>query len=212
MRFWFQRYSLKELSGFQLNRNIVDKCKIAIVDDEPFLHEKELRSSGYRITVLEDVLDIKNIEAYHIIICDVNGVGIKMSPELQGLGLVDQIQKLYPEKSLGIYSGATYRLTERRANVMSFQKDDDVEKWKDKIDSMISDIADPRNVWKRIAHHLVENQIPSETQARLESEFVKSIIKKKSLSSFPKIEVELTSCIQFITASINLLSACLPNL
>lgn len=76
-------------------------------DDTKFKIIKILNVAGWINTkIIKDVVnpDSEVVSKSHIIFIDINGVGIKMGFNDEGLGLANYLKKKYPEKKIIIYS------------------------------------------------------------------------------------------------------------
>lgn len=203
MRIRWKCYTCADLAPLNtLTGSMMNSIKIAIVDDEKFLFLDNLRNSGYNICQLSDVENIDSIAAYDIVISDVNGVGKKLDETGQGLALIRQIRRRYPNKELGIYSGATHKIPENIGGVMVFEKDDSLDAWKEKIDSLIKKMGDPTNVWKKLCHMYIDHGIPSKTIAKIEDDYVYRVLHKKNFESFPSEALHIDKEVVALAAEI----------
>ncbi len=51
------------------------KFEILFIDDEEIAYLENLKSNGFNVTYKTNITDIKDVSAYDIIMCDINGVG-----------------------------------------------------------------------------------------------------------------------------------------
>jgi hypothetical protein len=88
-----------------------NKTRIVFVDDDlKFKVVKILTNSGWvKTLVIKDVksLDEQVIEEAHILFIDVQGVGVAMGFDSEGLGLAMALKDKYPSKKIVIYSAET---------------------------------------------------------------------------------------------------------
>jgi len=102
-------------------KNIV---KILIIDNEPFNLEKDLKEKEHwrNVVRIPDVESLSQTEVKeaHIICVDVQGVGVIMGFQDEGLGLIKAIKETYPEKKVIMYSA------ESQGKVDAFHPADDV--------------------------------------------------------------------------------------
>lgn len=88
-----------------------DETRILFIDDDTkFKVAKILSKSGWVHTKLikdAETLDISEITEAHILFIDVQGVGVAMGFNDEGLGLALAIKKKYPKKKVVIYSAET---------------------------------------------------------------------------------------------------------
>ena len=80
---------ITELNGELLMRDISlselkKRTEILIVDDEEFSYFESLQRHEYNITQKEDLTDLKDAEAYKIVLCDIRGVGNFLRSEFGG--------------------------------------------------------------------------------------------------------------------------------
>lgn len=168
-------YELEVDSQLEKYKKLLMNTPIAIIDDEGLGESKteELKRRGYKIEEITDIDQVRQLEAYPIVITDVDGVAIKLDSENHGLGLIRLVAKHYPYKGLGIYSGKTHKLPLLPQDVLIIQKDDDIESWSNKIDELIDSVSNPVIVWRRFAKKLIDNGISASSLAKLENEYVK---------------------------------------
>ena len=88
--------SINEIKYLKYSINSSDRVKIpiAVIDDELFNYKDLLRDYGFSITHFEDINDIKIVEAYPIVICDIKGVGKFLNSKLEGAQLISEIKKM----------------------------------------------------------------------------------------------------------------------
>lgn len=94
------------------SHDTVDKSiQILFVDDQKFDIVDVLKKAGWintkRIKDITD-LDATDVKNSDVIFVDVNGVGCKLFPKDQGLGLAEAIKKKYPEKYIVLYSAVSH--------------------------------------------------------------------------------------------------------
>lgn len=187
----FKKYSALDLNVLDVVKNpseLRKQIEVAIIDDIGLSQEKidGLRRRGFDIHPLSDVEEIQQLETYPIVISDVNGVAKRIDPEKQGLALITEISKQYPHKGLAIYSGETYKLPSLPDGVIVINKDDDLEKWTEKIDTLIRNTANPVYVLKKLKKKLIDNDVDTETIRKIEQKYIKGILKREQYSSFTK--------------------------
>lgn len=93
----FHKKSLAELK---------DKTRILFIDDRETDLVNALQNEGWRVKYMDDLDSYNNTDLIdsQIICCDINGVGIKLNVEGEGLGLVKAIKTKFPEKKIILYS------------------------------------------------------------------------------------------------------------
>lgn len=85
-----------------------EAAQVLFIDDEKFPIVENLRSAGWSVKRLSDITDLDHIEIKraHIIFVDYKGVGKKMSPTEEGIGLIKAlINKYKKSKRIILYSG-----------------------------------------------------------------------------------------------------------
>ena len=106
------------------SERILDKTSVQIlfVDDQKFDIVDSLKKAGWNNTRrIKDItdLDATDVKNSDIIFVDVNGVGCKLFPKDQGLGLAAAIKNKYPEKYIVLYSAVTHNF-HSALNVVDF--------------------------------------------------------------------------------------------
>ena len=157
-----------------------EAVRIAVIDDEPFLPQNNLRSYNYNIQALGDVKSLKEVAGYHMILCDVMGVGRHFDPSLQGASLIAELKKLYPEKVVIAYTGAA--MTERAAKIATqradrtFKKDISLEDWTRHLDELAPEAIDPYQIWNKLRRRFVELDVRTRDIIVLEDGYVRSVL------------------------------------
>lgn len=162
------------------------KIRIAVIDDESFQPEVNLRRNNYNITTFTDLNTIEDVQSYHIILCDLSGVGLAQNPDLQGAHLISEIKKAYPEKSVIAYTGGSssrelYGRAMLQADTL-VPKDANIDEWTQTLDEAIQSVANPVKVWKSTRSKLLEADVSLSNLAILEHEFVKAFEKGKDIN------------------------------
>ena len=76
------------------------RIAIIIIDDEEFPYLDTLKKHEYNISQKPDISDLRDVEAYQIILCDIRGVGKFLTSEFGGAYLIKQLKEKYPEKTI----------------------------------------------------------------------------------------------------------------
>lgn len=82
--------------------------RVLFVDDEPNDSlAQDIRQAGWNVTQVTDVtnLDAEEIRSADIVFMDYKGVGTRLSPTEEGIGLLKALRSKYPGKWLIFYSG-----------------------------------------------------------------------------------------------------------
>jgi len=97
----------QELSIDQIKNDL----KVIFVDDKNFNIVNLLKENGWKqISYKNDIIDLDapEIREAHVIFLDINGVGLVMNFQNQGMGLCGAIKKKYGDKKrVVLYSGET---------------------------------------------------------------------------------------------------------
>ena len=170
--------------------------KIAVIDDEEFPKEDQLRRLSYNITKFDDLLSIDIIESYDIIVCDIKGVGRKLFGDSGNGGmLIEEIRKNYPNKYLIVYSGETHKVESNHyfkvADNWIDKTAGDNEKWTYLLDKAIEEVSNSVHAWKKIRDSLLKNKMKVADILYLETKFVEAV-KNRNDNSFPPKELEST--------------------
>lgn len=157
---------------------------IAVIDDEPFAAETNLRSHGYSITQIGDIKRIDEVEKYQIVLCDLMGVGRHFDPVKQGASLISEIRLTYPAKIVVAYSGSSLSSAPARSAKESadrtLRKDEDISEWRRVLDELIQQAADPYFLWQRIRLQLISMELDTKILLQLEDAYVRSVLRRDS--------------------------------
>lgn len=186
------------------------RVPIAVIDDEPFAAQQTLTNHGYDIRPIGDLKNLKEIDEYNIILCDLRGVGGHFDNKNQGAYLIDEIKRNHPEKFVIAYTGgAQDDAMARRANNSAdvfLRKDADIEEWRDKLDDFIDRLCNPIIVWRRQRDALVKNNVSTVDILKLEDAFVRSVEKSdptifRRMASGYDIKADARAVAQSLVAS-----------
>jgi hypothetical protein len=168
------------------NRSAHEKrqlIKIAVVDDNIFAPHRNLENLGYKIDFLGDISVVEKLRPYHIVLCDLQGVGTALDSRKQGAFLIREIKKNFPEKYVIAYTGGGLNQTITREAAFDadqlLKKDVDIDEWSEVLDKIILKLLNPYAVWQRQRVALVEREVDTLTMLKLESAFVASLDKKQ---------------------------------
>ena len=172
----------KNTLGFQTVTARRAAVSIAVIDDEAFAPQTNLKSYGYNITQIGDLKNLEEVGPFHIVLCDIMGVGKHFDKVLQGASLISQIKRMYPEKIVIAYTGAM--LNERAARIASeradavIKKDVEIEAFTSKLDSLGVGAIDPYVIWNKVRARLVELDVDTRDIILFEDGYVRSVLKK----------------------------------
>ena len=185
-----------------VNKNIPINCKILIIDDMidspsyPEIFSNDIaylkNQMNYHISLKTDLEFVNDISGYDIIICDHEGIGLKiLGRRGNGIQLIKELKKNYPHKVYALYSSVTFNLsafnrikkdvlvwdkTEMIHNSEQFGEDGLV----DNIQRAMRIYADPTRYWSEVRNKMIESDISIHEIAKLESSYVKSILKNNA--------------------------------
>lgn len=175
-----------ELSGYinrsrhlQTPRERRSAVRIAVLDDQPFAPQTNLQNYGYNIRPIGDIKRLDEISSFHLVLCDIMGVGRHFDAKLQGASLIAEIKEAYPEKVVVAYTGAA--MTDRAARLASeradqiLKKDVDIEQWIAVLDDLGRDAIDPYAIWNKLRLRFFELEVPTSDILLLEDAYVRSI-------------------------------------
>jgi len=156
-----------------------DKVEILVIDDERLAQSETLRARGYRIREQKDIVDLKAVEAYEVILCDIRGVGKSFNSPFEGAYVMSEIKKRYPYKIVIAYSGSSYDV--RYSDYLKkcnghLIKDDGIERWQEVLDAAVSDAVDPVLKWRSIHAFLVSREASAYDIFRIEQAYIRAVI------------------------------------
>lgn len=171
------------------------KINIVAIDDREFPPENNLRNSGFLIQVLNDIKNISEIENFQIILCDLNDIGVNLSPDTQGAYVIEEIKSKYPDKIVIAYTAASLSSKifqkARQHSDDYLKKDSSIEKWRDLLDEKIKILANPIEAWKAERIRLLNLGMELQELILIEQAFLSNTFKdKESLEKAIKAEVE----------------------
>lgn len=143
--------------------------KVAIVDDRPFPWKDALESRGCRVTYLPDYtkpikqadqkIKAHDLSSHDIIICDIHGVGSALYPEIDGLGVIEELRRKNPLHVICAYTGnpgAIYsRFKRQDALDMVFSKEWGIDDFLFNFDQVARIFTSPKFRWDFIRRRLV---------------------------------------------------------
>lgn len=158
-----------------------ETIKVCVIDDE-----------GFDINMLYD-LGYKNIRKkiqfesmdeyrdYDIILCDVEGIGINVDAEKQGVAVAEQIKNVYPEKVVLLYSGKNIETFGEMPRVLDgyLRKQSSMSELAKSLDAYYKKSIDPINVWEKTRDEMLTNRISTKTIAFLEDIYCRSLLERK---------------------------------
>ena len=174
-------YRLSDIPNYLLNlQQLKKQIEIAVIDDQEFSQAKLLSNNDFKIEELGDIPNIKTVQAYPIVICDIHGVGTKLdSSGLGGAFLISEIRKNYPDKYIIAYS--------THSNTLSVQKHikyadhvmpvpSSTEQWTEALEQALKNVANPIARWKKFRNFLLENDVELIEILQLEQSYIRYLL------------------------------------
>lgn len=181
---------LTDYAALNLPKSIAELRKhvnMLVIDDNDFAPEKFLKLNGYQIHHKTDIDNIKDVEPYDIILCDISGIGKKLGYAKEGAFIIREIHANYPNKRIIAYTSYTFDADYNKYfSVADFvaPKDFGTDDWIDVLDEQVRKAIDPVNQWKKIRKYLLENDVSTLMIARIEDKYVAAVNNK----SFDKLK------------------------
>lgn len=176
----FQRRNPVLLTPEALRRSI----NIAVIDDQPFLPEQNLKSFGYSIESIGDLKTLQEVRRFPIVLCDLMGVGHRFDGNRQGASIIEEVRTQYPSIIVVAYTGSSMASAQMRhakqfADV-TIRKDVDISEWKAALDPLVTKARNPAYIWDRVRLRLVEMEVDTKDILILEDAYVRSVLNKDS--------------------------------
>lgn len=216
--FYLLKYQLSDLKTYcALNKDDILKLRrkfeILFIDDDEIAYLENLKSNGFNVTYKTNITDIKDVSAYNIIMCDINGVGETLGKD--GASMAAQIKNAYPNKIVISYSAASHSFAYQKTLESvdkRIPKGTSIEDWLNLLDEIIEENSNPIKVWNKTEQKLLKANISTREIAELESKYVEAIIKKKfnllnNLSTSRSIIQILKSSIPFLVEILKTIQA-----
>ena len=154
--------------------------KIGVIDDQPFAPQANLLSYGYSISPVGDIKHLSEVAPFHMVLCDIMGVGKHFDPSLQGASIIAEVKKTYPEKVVVAYTGAA--MNERAARIANaradriIKKDISLEEWTQNLDELAADSVNPYVIWLKLRRRFMELEVRTRDILALEDAYVRSVL------------------------------------
>ena len=160
-------------------KDIRSSVRIAIIDDEKFKAHGNLMNYGYKIEELPDIQSLEQVAEFDIILCDLMGVGNNFDQSIGGASIIKEIKENYPTKFVIAYTGSRANTTEANAakdfSDDFIKKDDEINKWVQKLDDAIDFTSDPYERWLITRQSLIDHDVDLRRIIELESAYVDAI-------------------------------------
>ncbi len=175
-----KRYKLTDIPNKEFNvASNRSNCDIAVIDDRDFSYANKLTKAGFRLEEVGDIDNIKKIEAYPLIICDIQGVGSAFGADSEGAFVISEIRNRYPDKYIIAYSSDPFSHQDfiKKAD-NAVLKATSVEQWVSVLDTGISILLNPKSRWIRVREQLLSSNVELYDVFLLEQAYIKSILEK----------------------------------
>lgn len=196
---YFNLLTLDDLPVFSRDSiKLRDKSSILIIDDEPIPYVEPLRKMGFKIDVNKQWQSVKDVDLYNIVISDNKGVTNVLGGNFDGITMLEQARKIYPEKTFALYSANYIDIRNRSLSGFKIlKKGDGIDSWIEILDDAVQKFHDPKEYWKLIQTILQEQKLTESEIRKYQSKFVYSLItgKKKISESNSKLTAETLSII-----------------
>lgn len=157
------------------------RVKFVVIDDQGIGADLKqvLQNNGFILEELSDVSSVTQVKGYHVVLCDIQGVGNGISPDFEGAGVVKAIRDEYPTKYIISFTGSS---VDRKYNAYlkyadsSIPKDASKADWIDELGIAVRNTLDPKLKWKKIRSYLISRDIPTKMILRIEDNFVRSML------------------------------------
>lgn len=194
INFAITKYTIDDITVSEMTKkerlnDLRKKTDILIIDDEAFAPQEFLELNNYRFTNKMDIDNVRDVSEYSIILCDIRGIGKKLSSTYEGAFVISEIKKNYPEKIVLAYTASQYDPSYNNYLLKAddvLQKNLSTEDWLEVLDKYIYMISDPITQWKKFRNQLLENDVSLLDVAKYENVFVKSY-KKGDFKDFKNL-------------------------
>ncbi|TPW74635.1 response regulator transcription factor [Schumannella soli] len=117
-------------------------ARVLVIDDHAFTYQRLFTRDGYKI---ERWAEIKNLHQltdgdFHLILLDIQGVGLAESRAKQGFGILEHIKQTNPAQPVVVYSSKPYSIRDTRYIRLAdgfLDKESDYVEFKSIVDKLI---------------------------------------------------------------------------
>lgn len=158
---------------------------IAVIDDEPFRDSRSaIETHGYSLHEIGDITSIDLVQSYHVVVCDVKGVGKHFGSSKEGAYLLSEIRRRFPDKYLILHSsyslGASFHQAQRVADKW-LRKGTDAEAWVSVLDEAAIVMLSAKQRWMRMRRSLIESaSVDLLTVLKLEQRYIHAVLAKSA--------------------------------
>lgn len=177
----FNNLTLDDLPHFKPSKGrLRTKTQVLIIDDKDFVNEEGLRNAQFNVTVHKKWNTVRDVEPYSVIVSDNQGV-VDSGGESDGLTMINEARKIYPDKKFALYSGNLLDIRNRDVQGLPIRtKGDSLESWINMLDQMIEEYYNPRRLWEKIRLILADSDCSEKEMRKLQHYFVLSVLNKET--------------------------------
>lgn len=177
----FKNLTLDDLPSYNPSkRELRAQTQVLIIDDKEFVNEEGLRNAQFNVTVHKKWNTVRDVEPYSIIVSDNQGV-VDSGGESDGLTMINEARKIYPDKKFALYSGNLLDIRNRDVQGLPIRtKGDSLESWINMLDQMTVDYYNPRLLWEKIRLVLADSDCSEKEIRKLQHFFVLSVLNKET--------------------------------
>ncbi|QYJ05335.1 hypothetical protein KUV85_06560 [Nocardioides panacisoli] len=124
------------------------RARVLVIDDHAFPAQKSFERDGYHFERWPDIKNLSQLTDGHwdVILLDIQGVGLKESPDLQGLGILQHVKHSNPAQAVIVYSAQRQLVSSSEYLFLAdavFDKGQSYVDYKAKIDDLLVRHASP---------------------------------------------------------------------
>ncbi|MCT8946732.1 hypothetical protein [Pseudomonas iridis] len=180
------------------------KLKIAVIDDSEFPWLNTLESKGHNVSIFSDYhktntktsqrkLKAFELSKFDIVFCDIEGVGGKAFPRLEGVGVIQDIREQNPLQVIVAFTGSPARLLDPKTGEnftdldSVFQRDWEVDDFLLNFNSLVKIFTTPKQRWKFLRARLVHLGWSESRITSVQRAFTENVLLLKYLGERSKI-------------------------
>jgi len=156
---------------------------IVIDNNDSYPIKQLLLNLDFVVTQFKDIENIKQLQPFDIIICDIREVGRAFDSKYGGAYIVKEISLNYPLKYIIICSGSTFKVDFNEYFQIadkSIKKGADLSEWSIILDKAIAELSSPIKIWERTRKYLLTCNISHKIINNIEQEYIRSYLKGDS--------------------------------
>lgn len=182
-----------------------ERVRILFIDDEDADIVETLKDRNYNVYYKNDINYTIEAEPFDVIFLDIRGVAKKLHSSMEGFQMAKEIKKQYPMKIVYCFSSTTnVAITQELSqNLIDgfIMKDQDIDKWCEKLDNIIKDYFDRDKIWQSLERELRRQEISQQDIKGIQTAYYNSFKTK----NFGKLYEKVMGIAQDATVVTNLL-------